>query len=249
MSSKESPSESERRSSQTKRNYSSLIPWIRWAFYIVLIGCAGFIALKLSTSGFVPEERAVSIVNALLDVDIALVAFFGLILVFNFNYINGVKDRTAREKHEISIQRDRFQLEYLTRFNEIESDTLPSLQKVYFETYDKYTRRIEELDKEFQSHVLQIGGISVTAIITLGFIFVDILLNIYFLGAMTNEGLKFPNLFTDLAVLLSTLFVISESLLYFQPKTERDIVIKELKRQWAESEQRRKSSKKTAEGS
>lgn len=234
-------------SSQSKRRYGSLSFWITSAVYVLIIICSWYITSNLSINGFIAKESAVSILKALLDVDIALVAFFGLVLVFHLNYINGVKDRTAREKHETSIQRDRFQLDYMARFDGRTSDTLPSLQKVYFETYEKYTKRIEELDKEFQSHVLQIAGISIAAIMTLAFIFVDILLNVSFLGAMANEGLPFMNLFFDLLILLLIFYSITTSLILLQPKTERAILIKELKRQWDESKQKRQSGKKPAE--
>jgi hypothetical protein len=230
------------------RNYGSLSFWITSAVYILMIVCAWYISSNLSVNGFVAKENAVSILKSLLDIDIALIAFFGLVLVFHLNYINGVKDRTAREKHETSIQRDTFQLNYLTRFDGMSSDTLPSFQKVYSEIYEKYTKRIEELEKEFQALVLQMAGVSMSAIITVAFIFADILLNVFFLGAMTIEGLPFMNLFFDLLVLLLVLYCITTSLIFLQPKTERAILIKELKRLWVESQQKRKSSKKPAEG-
>lgn len=193
----------------------------------------------LSTNGFIGKENALAIFKALLDVSIALVAFFGLILVFHLSYINGTKDRVARERYETIVQRDRFSIDYLTRTDGTSSETHSSLQKIYSEIDAKYASRIEELEKESSSLILQIGGTSLAAVITAFFIFASVILNVFYMGIVTNEGTPFMNLFFSLLLLFLTLYSIFTSLIFLQPKAERDILGRELRRMWDEERQKR----------
>lgn len=161
-----------------------------------------------------------------------MIAFFGLILLFHLNYITGTKDRVAKERHETSIEKDRFHLQYLTKSDDISPTTIPVLQKAFSDVDTKYANRIDELDKQFRSLVLQIAGVGIGAVFTIGFLFLDILLNIFYIGAVTNEGIPFMNLLWSLLVLFVTLYSIITSLVFTHPKTEREMLNQEVKKGW-----------------
>jgi hypothetical protein len=218
--------------SKPKRNYGSISFWINNLFFAIIIFVSWFISFSLSVNGFLSKENALTILKALLDVDIALVAFFGLILVFHLNYITGTKDRMAREKHETSIERDRFHFQYLLGLHNVDNDTLPSLQKAYMDMDTKYATRIDELDKQFRSSVLQTVGVGIGGVMTMGYIFVDILLNVFYIGAVTSEGMPFMNLFWSLLVLLLSFYSITTSLVLTRPRIEQEIVSQEIKKEW-----------------
>jgi len=230
--------------SKSKRNYGSISFWINNVIYAISVILSWYISSSLSVNGFIIKENALNILNALLNVDIALIAFFGLILVFHLNYITGTKNRVAREKHEVSIERDRFRLQM----------TISRLQENFSDTDAKYATRIDELDKQFRSLVLQTAWIGVGAVATIGFLFLDILLNIFFIGFVISEGMPFMNLFGSLLVLFFTLYLIFMSLIFTHPKTESEILNQEIERgwkgllsrmkeEWQKSKQKRKREK------
>ncbi len=222
-----------------KRNYGSATFWITNAVYVIIVCSAFYISSTMSINGIIAKDSAMNILKALLDVDVALVAFFGLILVFHLNYVNSVKERIAQQRHETNVDRDRFSLDYLIGVDKVSSDTLPSLKKAYDEIDRKYSTRIEELEKEFHDLILQIASISISAIITIIFIFIDILLTVYYLGTI-NNGLPFMDLVFVLVVLLVVLYSITTELVFLQPKTERIIFSQELKKLWSDAQQKRR---------
>jgi len=226
--------------SKPKRNYGSIGFWGNNVFFAISIFLSWYISSNLSVNGFISKENALNILNALLDVDIALIAFFGLILVFHLNYITGTKDRVAREKHETSIEKDRFRLQHLIKSDDVGPTTVPVLQKVFSDMETKYANRIDELDKQFRSLLLQTAGVGIGAVFTIGFLFIDILLNVFYIGAVTSEGLHFMNLFWCLLVLLVTLYTIMTSLIFTHPKPEREILNQEVKKIWKDLSSRMK---------
>ena len=87
--------------------------------------------------------------------------------------------------------------------------------------------------------MLQTFGVGIGAVFTIGFLFLDILLNINYMGAVTSEGMPFMNLFWSLLVLFLTLRLILTALVFTRPKTEREIINQELKKMWKETTQRK----------
>jgi len=207
---------------------------VEFVVYCIIIIVSYWVSLYISEDQFLPVSTASKILDTLIDVNIALVAFWGLILVYLLNYLRSAKQRVAREKHELQIERDKLELERVIQY--ASGRSVARLPETFDEIAKKFDKSIKELDKELKNLADKTSVTNFGAFLTVIYLLCSIFLSIIGLGKITNDGLHFSYVFYSLLFMFLAVFSIFARIWYTRPRYE----LESLKEDWRKASQESK---------
>jgi magnesium-transporting ATPase (P-type) len=199
---------------------------------IVLVSLS--ISKSISVDDYIPEGNASSIISTIIDLYVALLGFWGIILVYLLTTLREAKQSIMRQKFEVEMAELKLEAESLGGKN---PKAIPRMG-IFLE---KYKNRTNQIDEEFKQLVIQTFSVSVAAIVIVAYLFAGIFASIHTIGLITEKGLYFFDFFWILLLLFAAFLGIFVVIIFTSPKYEREILEQELKRSWEQAKQKRKS--------
>lgn len=217
--------------------------WRNWILIIsvVTVVVAFFLSISISVDHFIPSDNALNILKSLVDVNIALVAFWGLILIFLLNYYRSAEERIESQRHEMELARDRLVLE---RGIQRAKGVKKQVEDAFTQIENKYKDRIQQLNEKREDLAISKSSTILVAFIVMIFLLSGVLFNLIAIGKIGDKGLYFVNIWIGLVLVLNATILIFFSLWGAREKYEVEIFEKELKKSWAEAQ--KKSEKRRA---
>jgi len=200
-----------------------------WCVYGVVIIISYFLSESISVNGFIPSEPALNILKSLVDVDIALLTFWGLILVFSLGSLRESKARVEKERYELGIAKDRLVLERsLGCANGVKRIVVDAFTHIE----ERHEKRAIDLDNQLRQLARQIASTIIGAFIVVVVLLWALLQSSTALGKIGSRGLHFSEVFSCLVFMLMAVFLIFSSLWNSRPMYERRILIEEFEKGW-----------------
>lgn len=189
----------------------------------ILIGLVGFfcgltpflIFKYTSTNDFIIADTATTLLKTLIEVNVTLLGFWGLIIVYLLNSLNNLRDQAMTSIREILLKSSDLEIKKFENEDAERNKFIEMTLKVMGKTIETYRKGIKNI-------LYNIRITCYSSVIVATIFIVSIILCVFSIGEIDVNGLHYKYLSLSLALMLLGIFSMFSILVTMStPKQER----------------------------